>query len=74
MAGLKEFKTRIESDAEFAAKFKGAQTDEQLIALAKAEGYDLEQLSDDELDHVAGGCEKCDFFDWLIEKINSLTR
>ena len=43
------------SDAAFATKFKGAQTDEQIIALAKAEGYNLEQLSEEELDNVAGG-------------------
>ena len=55
MKGFKEFKERFMSDAEFAKKFKGAQTDEQVIALAKSEGYNLEQLSDAELDNVAGG-------------------
>ena len=55
MKGFKEFKSRIESDAEFAAKFKGVENESQAIALAKAEGYDLEQLSDEELDNVAGG-------------------
>lgn len=55
MKGFKEFKERFMSDVAFATKFKGAQTDEQIIALAKAEGYNLEQLSEDELDNVAGG-------------------
>ena len=55
MNGFNEFKTRVENDAEFAAKFKGAKNESQLIAMAKAEGYDLTQLSKDELDNVAGG-------------------
>ena len=55
MKGFKEFKLRVESDAEFAAKFKGVENESQAIALAKAEGYDLTQLSDEELDAIAGG-------------------
>ena len=55
MAGLKEFKTRIESDEAFKGKFRGAKNENELIALAKTEGYDLEQLSEEELDNVAGG-------------------
>ena len=55
MKGFKEFKERFMSDVAFATKFKGAQTDEQIIALAKAEGYNLEHLSEEELDNVAGG-------------------
>ena len=55
MKGFKEFKSRIESDAEFAAKFKDVENESQAIALAKAEGYDLTQLSDEDLDAIAGG-------------------
>ena len=55
MKGFKEFKTRIESDADFAAKFKGAENESQLTALAKTEGYDLSQLDDEDLDAIAGG-------------------
>ena len=55
MAGMKEFKARIESDATFAKKFAGIDSEDKLISLAKAEGYDLEQLSEKELDAVAGG-------------------
>ncbi|MBR0060338.1 MAG: Nif11-like leader peptide family natural product precursor [Selenomonadaceae bacterium] len=55
MKGLKEFKARIESDKAFCAKFAGKSDEKQLLALAKAEGYDLEQLTDEELDMVAGG-------------------
>ena len=55
MAGLKEFKTRIESDKNFVAEFKGVKDMEQLIALAKTKGYDLEQLDENELDAVSGG-------------------
>ncbi len=51
----KFIKERFMSDAAFATKFKDVQTDEQIIALAKAEGYNLEQLSEEELDNVAGG-------------------
>ena len=70
MAGMKEFKERIESDAAFKAKFKELKTDEERFALAKAEGYDIEQLgegeaSEDELDKVAGG----DFFTRLVHLI-----
>ena len=39
MKGFKEFKERFMSDVAFATKFKGAQTDEQIIALAKAEAH-----------------------------------
>ena len=45
----------------FAAKFKGINDPAAVIALAKAEGYNLsmsdfsEELSDEELDNVAGG-------------------
>ena len=55
MKGLAEFKTRIRSDKAFAAKFVGIENESQIIALAKAEGYDLEQLSEYELDNVTGG-------------------
>lgn len=55
MAGMKEFKARIESDAAFCAKFADKTDEKQLLALAKAEGYDLEKLSDEELDMVAAG-------------------
>ena len=55
MAGMKEFKARIESDATFAKKFAGIEDEKQIIALARAEGYDLEQLSEKELNAVAGG-------------------
>ena len=69
MNGFNEFKTRVENDAEFAAKFKGAKNESQLIAMAKAEGYNLEQLSDAELDNVAGGSALGDkikqAWDWI---------
>ena len=55
MAGIKEFKARIDSDAAFREKFAGIDSEDKLISLAKAEGYDLEQLSEKELDAVAGG-------------------
>ena len=55
MKGLKEFKEKIESDAAFRAKFADVADEKQLLALAKTKGYDLEQLSDDDLDMVGGG-------------------
>lgn len=55
MKGIKEFKERIESDEAFCAKFADMTDENQLLALAKAEGYDLEQLTDEELDMVAAG-------------------
>ncbi len=59
MNGFKEFKARIESDTAFRAKFAEFDSEDKLIAAAKAEGYDLsesnfEQLSENELDEVAG--------------------
>jgi predicted ribosomally synthesized peptide with nif11-like leader len=52
---LKEFKARFESDETFRAKIADAKTEDELLKLAKAEGYNLELLSEDELDKVAGG-------------------
>ena len=71
MNGFNEFKTRVESEADFAAKFKGAENESQLIALAKAEGYNLEQLSEDELDNVAGGSALGDKIKQIWNWINS---
>ncbi|MBR1646371.1 MAG: Nif11-like leader peptide family natural product precursor [Selenomonadaceae bacterium] len=69
MKGFTEFKTRIESDKAFAAKFVNTENEAQLIALAKAEGYDLEQLNEDELNNVSGGSAVGDkikqFWDWI---------
>ena len=56
MAGFKEFKAKFESDVAFAEKFANLKDESAVIALAKAEGYDLEKLSEDDLDAVAGGC------------------
>ncbi|MBR3961644.1 MAG: Nif11-like leader peptide family natural product precursor [Clostridia bacterium] len=53
MKSLAEFKTRIQGDKAFASKFVGIENESQVIALARAEGYDLEQLSDEELDNVS---------------------
>ena len=55
MAGLKEFKEKLESDHSFSAKFAEVKSENEFIKRARAEGYYLEQLSDDELDNVAGG-------------------
>lgn len=59
MKNFAEFKARFESDAAFRAKFAGVKDENQLIDVAKAEGYDLsganELLSDEQLDNVAGG-------------------
>ena len=61
MKGFKEFRSRLESDTTFASKFKDLENDSQIIALAKAEGYDLEQLDDEDLDAIAGG----NFWDFI---------
>ena len=55
MAGMKEFRARMLSDKKFAEKFDAVENDEQVLAIAKAEGYDLEQLDEEQLDDVAGG-------------------
>ena len=59
--GFKEFADRVRSDKAFAAKFQGLTDVAQVVALAKAEGYEISdsdfhrELSDEELDKVAGG-------------------
>ena len=59
--GFNEFMERGRTDKAFAAKFQGLTSVEDIVALAKNEGYNIsvsdfnEQMSDDELDNVAGG-------------------
>lgn len=59
--GFKEFESRVRNDKAFAAKFQGITDPAAVIALAKSEGYTLsmndfnEEMTDDELDNVAGG-------------------
>lgn len=68
---LKEFKARLESDAAFRAKFADVKDEADLVARAKAEGYDLENLSNEELDAVSGGNIFNDIkvaWDWLTTK------
>ena len=55
MKGTKEFFERINSDKAFLDKFTGIDDEDKIITLARSEGYDLEQLDDEELDKVAGG-------------------
>lgn len=60
---ITEFKNKLAEDASFAEKFINVKTPEDLVKLAAAEGYsftveDVEnasELSDDNLDAVAGG-------------------
>ena len=57
---FEDFKSKIASDKDFAAKFVGKKPSE-VVALAKAEGYNIStadlkmSLSDDDFDAVAGG-------------------
>ena len=59
--GFKEFKEKLQADKAFAAKFEGIDSAAKVVELAKAEGYDIStadlkmELSDDDLDAVAGG-------------------
>jgi predicted ribosomally synthesized peptide with nif11-like leader len=60
MSAIKEFKERLIAASEFAAKFRDAKTAEEVVELAKAEGFEitaaeLDELADDELKGVAGG-------------------
>ena len=68
MKGFTEFKERFTSDKAFAMKFANAENEAQVIAIAKAEGYDLEQLSDEELDEVAAG----GIFGWISNGIKDV--
>ena len=57
---FENFKSKIASDKDFAAKFVGKKPSE-VVALAKAEGYNIStadfklSLNDDDFDAVAGG-------------------
>lgn len=59
--GFNEFMEKGRTDKAFAAKFQGLTSVDDIVALAKNEGYNIsvsdfnEQMSDDELDNVAGG-------------------
>lgn len=55
MKNFKEFRERFESDAAFREKCRSAENEEQLLAITKTEGYDLEQLDEEDLDAIAGG-------------------
>jgi predicted ribosomally synthesized peptide with nif11-like leader len=60
MSTIKEFKEKFVAEPEFAARFKDAKTAEEVVELARAEGFeiaaeDLRELSDEELEKVAGG-------------------
>ncbi len=67
MAGLKEFRERIESDKGFAEKFQGMILD-AVVEAAAEEGYvfseeeieELGSVSDAELEKVAGGINVVD--------------
>ena len=55
MKGFKEFKARMESDVAFREKFRDVKDEAQLLALTRAEGYDIGILDEEDLDVVAGG-------------------
>ena len=68
MKGFKEFFERINSDDEFLYKFAGINDEDKIITLARAEGYDLEQIDDEDLDMIAGG----NVFSVIIDKITKI--
>ena len=63
MKSAKEFKERLEKDLEFKKKFENVKSQDEVIKIAKENGYDLtdcskqeeEQLTEDLLENVAGG-------------------
>jgi predicted ribosomally synthesized peptide with nif11-like leader len=63
MAGVKAFKEKIIADEAFGKKFANVKTPEELVSLAKADGFDFTvediknntDLTDAELSAVAGG-------------------
>ena len=76
MAGMKEFRARFESDTTFAEKFANVTSGNEVLAIAKANGYDLtadnfknEILSDEELDNVAGGICWGDIMEFLVKAL-----
>lgn len=63
MAGLKEFKEKIQSDSKFAEKVKSLESFDELLEFAESNGYefsekdieDLTSVSGDDVAKVAGG-------------------
>ena len=57
----RDFIERVKTDEEFAKRIAGAKSREERADIAKAEGFDFmpEELSDEELDAVAGGHWGC---------------
>jgi predicted ribosomally synthesized peptide with nif11-like leader len=62
MSTIKKFKEKFIAETDFAVKFKDAKTAEDVVELAKSEGFeitveDIKELRDSELENVAGGNE-----------------
>ena len=58
MAGFWEFKQRIAIDPEFAARCAATASAAELIALVRAEGFEIDpgpELTDEQLECAAGG-------------------
>jgi predicted ribosomally synthesized peptide with nif11-like leader len=86
MAGLKEFLEKCESDEELQKKVEGAANDEALLRIINEAGYEVTagelsnlavkseegELSDDELENVAGGCNILNVLKNMILKTVSL--
>lgn len=63
MAGLEEFKKKIQSDSKFAEKVKSLESVDDILEFAESNGYDfsekdiedLTSISGDDIKKVAGG-------------------
>lgn len=65
MKGIKELKTRLNEDAEFKKRFCGLKDIEEMLEVAREEGYEVtmdeiscdQELTDDMLELIAGGAK-----------------
>lgn len=52
---LEEFIKKLDNDAEFAEKFSEVKSKDEVIKVAKSEGYDFEKLSEEEFAEISCG-------------------
>ena len=66
---LKAFIAKAKDDQSIQERLKAAKTPEEIIGIAKEHGHEftqehVSQLSDEELEGVAGGCEPARRYEW----------
>lgn len=62
--GIKEWLIDLENNEELVKKFEGKETPEEIVALAKEEGYEftVDEFMDLQMEMVSGGLSAREFF------------